>query len=433
MIDFSGNYLALLDCNNFYASCQTSFQPWLKKRAIVVLSNNDGSVVALNPLAKALGIKREKHFYEIKHLVAPHNMAVFSSNYTLYGSMSARIMSIIGRFVEDVEHYSIDEAFMDLSGYESVYPDLVDFGSTLRSTINQWTRIPVSIGIAPTKSLCKVANYYAKHVPDYKGVYILDSQQKINEALENLAVGELWGVGSRYEGLLKRNDIRTAAQLRDLPDDWVAQFMTVNGLRLVHELRGVPCKMLEIDAPRRKSICTAPSFGRLVADLPTLREALAMYVSRLAVILRKQGLACGSMTIYLHTNYHKKNARQYHVSRSVELPHPSSSNNELLAYAQAVLDVLYKPGYEFLKVGLMLIDLVPDSFEQTDLFTPPADKRLKNLYKAVDRLNDRFGRNRVRLVAQGLSASGTPADWPMKQRFLSPSYTTNWNDILKAK
>ena len=230
--------MCLVDANNFYVSCQRSFDPSLCGHAVVVLSNNDGCVIARSNEAKAIGIKMGVPYFQLQEIQTQHNLRIFSSNYTLYGDMSSRVMATLGRFVEDVEVYSIDEAFLDLTGYQQAYPDLGTFAQRVRTTIDQWTRIPVSVGIAPTKTLCKVANWYAKREAGHDGVLLLDTPAKISDALSNFDIGDLWGIGWRYEGMLKRNGIRTAAQYRDLPDDWIRAKLTVNGLRLAYELRG---------------------------------------------------------------------------------------------------------------------------------------------------------------------------------------------------
>ncbi len=425
-----GNMLGLVDCNNFYVSCQRSFNPSLEGRAIVVLSNNDGCVVARSNEAKALGIKMGVPFFQLEELRQQHDIAVFSSNYTLYGDMSARVMATLGRFVEQVEVYSIDEAFLNLAGYDAIYPDLEMLARQIRSTVNQWTRIPVSVGIAPTKTLCKVANYYAKRLPEYGGVLLLDTDAKIASALADFDVAELWGIGWRYAGMLKRNNIRTAAQFRDLPDDWINANLTVNGLRLAYELRGMPCKMLEIESKPKKTICTAPSFGRGVHDLDTISQALITHVGRAAEKLRKQQSAASSVTVFLHTNRYKRSmngelAKQYYTSRSVEFPHPTSSTAELTRYAHELLTSIFRFGYEYQKVGVLLTGLVPGNFRQGGLFTNGPDERLIRLSAAVDKLNCRYGRDRVRLAGAGYDVS-----WHHKRQWMSPKYTTVWRDIL---
>ncbi len=429
--------LALVDCNNFYVSCERAFNYGLNGKPVVVLSNNDGCAVARSNEAKALGIKMGVPIFQISELIKQHNVAVFSSNYTLYGDMSARVMATLGRFVEEVEVYSIDEAFLNLTGYESVYPDLIQLARTIRQTVDQWTRIPVSIGIAPTKTLCKVANYYAKRQPEHGGVLLLDTNTKIQDTLQEFDVADLWGIGWRYAGMLKRNGIRTAAQFRDLPDDWINQKLTVNGLRLAYELRGVSCKLLELDPQPKKTICTAPSFGRGVADLDTISQALTTHISRAAEKLRKQESAAGTLTVFLHTNRFKRSpnrgdgpgelAKQYYNSRSVELPHATGSTAELVGYALAALKAIFAFGYEYQKVGVILSGLVPVAFRQQDLFTDGPDERLVKLAGVMDKVNSRFGRDRLRLAGAGYDPT-----WHHKRQLMSPCYTTRWKDILRV-
>lgn len=420
---------AHFDALSFYASCHISFQHALRKQPVIVLSNNDGNIVAQNDKAKKLGITRGTPFFQIKDLVRQQGIQVFSSTYPLYGDMSRRIFAIVGRFVERVEVYSIDEGFFDLEGYESIYPDLRVLAQRIRETTYRSSRIPINIGIAPTKTLCKVATWLAKRQSEHQGICLLDTPAKISDALQEFEVGELWGIGNRYERLLKRNGIQTAAQLREAPDDWVRQFLTVTGLRLVYELRGQPCKALEIEPAKKKSICTAPSFGSPVRDLEPLREAITTYLSRAAIKLRSQASAAGFITVFLHTNYFRTSERQYSNSRTIKLPHPSSSDSELIRYGMAALEAIYREGYNFQKVGIMLTDLVDWDYRQFSVFQEEPDERWKRVYSAVDRINARFGRGRIRLASQGF----TESTWLMKQNFRSPCYTTRWNDILTVK
>jgi DNA polymerase V len=425
--------IGLIDVNNMYVSCERSFNYSLENQIVVVLSNNDGCVIARSNEAKALGIKMGTPYFQLEELRQQREIKVFSSNYTLYGDMSARIMATIGRFVEEVEIYSIDEAFMDLAGYGSIYPDLNQFGQELRQTIVQWHRIPVSIGLAPTKTLCKVANFFAKRVEEHEGVLLLDNADKIDDVLREFSVSDLWGVGHRYASLLRRNDIRTAAQFRDAPDDWINQHLTVNGLRLAYELRGMPCKLIEVDAPAKKSICSAPSFGRLVPDYDTIVQGMTTHLARAAQKLRKQKSAAGTLTVFLHTNRFRRSpngelAKQYYGSRTLKLPHPTSSNAELVTYALAALKSIYQFGYAYQKVGIILSELVPDSHRQPSFFCDARDERLVKLYQTVDLLNHRHGLNKVRLAAQGYDPT-----WRTKQQWVSPCYTTRWKDILVVK
>ena len=391
-------------------------------------------MIARSNEAKALGIKMGVPYFQLQEMRQHYDLTIFSSNYTLYGDMSSRVMATLGRFVEEIEVYSIDEAFLDLAGYESVYADLTLLAHTLRSTVDQWTRIPVSVGIAPTKTLCKVANWFAKRQPEHEGVLLLDTSAKISDALADFDIGELWGIGWRYEGMLKRNGIRTAAQFRDLPDDWIRANLTVNGLRLAYELRGTPCKMLETEAPAKKAICSAPSFGRLVPDLDTITQALVTHLSRAAEKLRKQDSAAGAVTVFLHTNRHRKTpgnglpAKQYANSRTVELPHPSSSTSELAGYAVAALKEIFRYGYEYQKVGVMLSGLVPAGYRQETLFTEGPNERLATLATVMDRMNSRHGRDKLRLAGAGYDPS-----WHFKRQWLSPRYTTQWKEILSVR
>ncbi|AUD00962.1 Y-family DNA polymerase [Spirosoma pollinicola] len=425
--------LGLVDANNFYASCQRSFDPSLIGRPVVVLSNNDGCVVARSNEAKALGIKMGAPFFQLAELIDQHSVAVFSSNYTLYGDMSARLMSTLTHFVEDVEVYSIDEAFIQADGYEGLYPTYRGLGESIRATAQQWLRIPVSVGFGETKTLAKVANRTAKQRPELNGVCVLDTPEFIEEVLSGFPVGDLWGVGRRYAGMLKRNGIATAAQLRDANDDWINQVMTVNGLRLVHELRGFPCRMLEVGQPPKKVICTAPSFGRLVPDLKTITEAMTTYLIKASEKLRKQDSLCSTLTVFLHTNRFKKSpngqpAKQYYNSRSITLPHPTASPVELVRYGESVLKSIFMFGYAYQKVGIILSGFVPSDYRQKGIFIDGPDERLVKLSGVMDRLNQRHGRGTVRLANQSFSP-----DWEQNRKYLSPCYTTKWNDILSVR
>ncbi|MBC3789031.1 Y-family DNA polymerase [Spirosoma utsteinense] len=424
----------LVDANNFYCSVERSFNPTLEGKPVIVLSNRDGNVVARSNEAKELGIKMGVAFFETKELRQQHDIAVFSSNYTLYGETSSRLMSLLTQFVEDVEVYSIDEAFLQVDGYESLYPTYQGLGQAIRDTVKQCLRIPVSIGFGPTKTLAKLANRLAKQHPELGGVCILDNKGAVNEALAGFPVGDLWGVGRRYASKLKKNGIETAAQLRDAPDDWVAQVMTVNGLRLVYELRGVPCRMLDVSPLPKKTICTAPGFGTVIPDLNTINDALTTHLARACEKLRRQRSLCGTVTVFLHTNRFRKTpgngqpAKAYYNSRTVELPHPTNSTAELLTYAQESLRSIFAFGYNYQKVGIILSDLVPADYRQKGVFVEGPDERWIKLGSVVDRLNGRYGRDKLRMASQQYNP-----DWPMKPQYLSPCYTTRWEDILTAQ
>ncbi|MFD2937089.1 Y-family DNA polymerase [Spirosoma flavum] len=424
---------ALVDANSFYCSVERSFNPSLEGKAVIVLSNRDGNVVARSDEAKKLGIKMGQPFFELKELREQHEIAVFSSNYTLYGDISSRFMSLLCRFVEDVEVYSIDEAFLHVDGYDSIYPSYEGLGKSIKETVAKRLRIPVCVGVGPTKTLAKLANKLAKQRPELGGVCVLDTPEVIDKALATFPVGDLWGVGSKSAAKLKKNDIDTAAQLRDVPDDWIRQIMTVNGLRLVHELRGFPCKLLEVSAPPKKSICTEPGFGRLVPDLNTITDALTTHLTRVCEKLRKQDSLCSAVVVSLHTKRYRKipanglPALQYHNHLTVVLPHPTNSTPELLKYAESGLKAIFKFGYNYQKVGIMLIGLVPSDYRQKGIFAEGPNEKLLTLATVVDKLNYRYGQDKLRLASQMYNP-----DWPMKQEYLSKCYTTRWKDILEA-
>lgn len=424
---------SLIDGNNFYVSCERSFNPSLEDKPVIVLSNRDGCVVARSNEAKASGIKMGQPFFELDALRAEQDIAVFSSNYALYADVSSRFHSGLTHFFDDVEVYSIDEAFAQVDGYEGIYPSYQGLGQSIRETMDQWLRIPVSVGFGPTKTLAKVANKLAKSTPELNGVCVLDVPEAITQALESFSVKDLWGVGGRYASKLKQNGIETAAQLRDVPDDWINQMMTVNGLRLVHELRGYPCKLLEVNPPAKKVICTAPSFGRLVPDLETITDALTSYLARACEKLRRQDSLCGMVTVFLHTDRYRKTpgnglpARQYTNSITVSLPHPTSATPELLSYATAALKSIFRFGYNYQKVGVMLTALVPTDYRQIGVFVAGPNEKLLKLSGVVDKLNCRYGQDKLRLASQLYNP-----DWPMKQQYLSKRYTTRWDEILTA-
>lgn len=425
---------ALVDGNNFYCSAHRSFDPTLEGKPIIVLSNRDGNVVARSNEAKALGVKMAQPFFETKELREQHDIVVFSSAYELYGDTSSRLMSVLTQFAPDVEVYSIDEAFLWIEEYIGSYPTYQDLGTAIREKVDQWLRLPVCVGFGPTKTLAKLANRLAKKNPELNGVCVLATPETITEALTQFPVKDLWGVGGRYAAKLKQHGISTAAQLREVPDDWINQLMTVNGLRMVHELRGFPCKMLEVNPPAKKTICSAPSFGKLIPDLATITDALTTHLSRCCEKLRKQDSLCGAVTVFLHTDRFRKTpgnflpAKQYSNSLTLVLPHPTNSTTELLKYAESGLKAIFRFGYNYLKVGIMLSDLVPGDYRQKGVFVEGPNEKLMALSSVVDKINRRYGQDKLRLASQQYNPN-----WPMKQNYLSKRYTTRWEDILEAK
>lgn len=415
---------ALVDCNNFYASCERVFRPDLRNIPIVVLSNNDGCVIARSNESKQLGIKMGVPAYQIKDEVRKHGIRVFSSNYTLYGDMSNRVMTILSSFTPNIEIYSIDEAFLDLSGFN----DLENYGSHIVKTTTQWTGIPVSMGIAPTKTLAKVANKFAKRYKGYKGVCVIDSEEKRIKALQKTDIGDVWGIGRRSEKKLKLQGINTAYDFTQLPRSWVRKYMTVTGERTWLELNGESCISLEEVQPDKKQICTSRSFGKTVSDLEDLKEAVAYYASICSEKLRAQKSCAVSLLVFIHTNNFREDLPQYFNSCTISFPVPSSSTLEITKYALTALENIYREGYHFKKAGVIITEIVPDSGIQTDLFDTIDREKHNRLMKVVDNLNSGFSRNVLNLAIQG-----TNKKWNLKRELLSPCYTTKLSDVIHIK
>ena len=412
---------ALVDCNNFYVSCERVFNPKLEGRPVVVLSNNDGCVVSRSPEAKALGINTGTPFFECRDRILRCGGVILSSNYTLYGDMSRRVMDTLSTFAPNIEVYSIDEAFLSLSGFERF--GLGDYGRQIRDRVRKWTGIPVTVGIAPTKTLAKAANHYAKKHDELHGVCCAQDSS-LDDILQFTEVEEVWGVGGRHGKMLRRHGITNARQLRDADDRWVVKRMTVVGLRTVWELRGTSALELdEVPAPR-KDIISSRSFGRPVECLEELEEALASYVVRAAEKLRRQGSLASVLSVSLSTNRFGKGP-QYTNSATCSLQPPTNSTPELMDHARRPLQRIYRPGYRFSKTSVMLSGLSPAKHRPFHLFgTAPNEGRRTALMGTVDALNKRFQRKTVTFAAEGLQQP-----WRMKQEHLSPRYTTRWDEL----
>lgn len=417
--------IALVDCNNFYASCEKVFNPKLNGKPVVVLSNNDGIIIARSAEAKALGIKMGEPLFKIEHLIKKHNVNVFSSNYTLYGDMSYRVMNILEKFSPDVEIYSIDEAFVNLHGLQS--KDLTEYCKTIRKTILQWTGLPVSVGVAYTKTLAKVANHKAKKEPKYEGVCSFIGDEKVEDYLKNTEVEDIWGVGRQYAKLLKRNGIDNAFQLTKADDKWIRKNMTVMGLRTVYELRGQSCINLEYFRPAKKAIISSRSFGRATHVKEEVFEAVATFTSRAAEKMRRQRTAANMMSVFLRTNPFN-NTPQYHKGVLIQLPVPLTATNELLFYAEKGMEKIFRDGFDYKKVGVMLAGLVPKANAQQGLFDTVDREKLDIVTKVVDQLNDDLGTN-----ALFFASCGTKKVWKTIVEKKSPRYTTNWDELPLVK
>lgn len=414
--------IALVDCNNFYASCERLFQPGLRGRPVVVLSNNDGCVIARSNEAKALGIEMGEPWHICRKRVDTQGVIVRSSNYTLYVDMSARVMRVLEGFTPDLEVYSIDEAFLGLAGFEG---RLDAHGRALRATVLQWTGIPVSVGIAPTKTLAKLANRTAKKTPESGGVLVLLTDGEQEAALARVALTDLWGVAGRMAERLMAIGIRTPLDLRQADAKFVRMHTSVVMERMVLELQGVPCIGLEEAPPDRKTIIASRSFGRRVTERHELEEAVTTFTMRAAEKLRRQDLACGRLAVFVTTDKHRPQDRQYAGERAVTLPVATADTGRLNRAALRGLDALFRPGHAYKKAGVMLLNLVPAGTVQGGLFDAPDDARSLARMKALDALNARFGRGTVTYAAMG-SRPG----WKLRTEFISPRYTTAWADLL---
>jgi DNA polymerase V len=378
---------ALVDCNNFYVSCERLFRPELNGKPVVVLTNNDGCIVARSNEAKALGIPMGEPFFKVKQLIARYNVHVFSSNYALYGDLSHRVMDVLREMEPNVEVYSIDEAFISLP--VSKVWDLVKYAAELRERVRKQVGIPVSIGIATTKTLAKVANRVAKKEAQLQGVFDLTSESEIDRILEKTEVNDVWGIGRSSTETLNNRSIYTALDLKRTDETWIRKQLTVVGARTVMELNGVSCISIENAPACPKSIITSRSFGHPVTDIDNLREAVISYVSRAGGKLRKQGVEADTLNIFITTGPFDKQS-SYSNNQTITLHRPTSSTPELITAAMQCLKALYRPGYRYRKAGVMLTGIVKHGHgRQQDLFafSQPAVKEDKPLMAALDKIN----------------------------------------------
>jgi DNA polymerase V len=416
--------IALVDANNFYCSCERVFDAKLRGQALAVLSNNDGCIISRSNEAKAVGLKMGEPYFKAQALIDTHNVAVYSSNYTLYGDMSARMHALLGEFAPEVEHYSIDEAFLRLQAAPG--QTLESVGHAIKERIRQAIGIPVSVGIAETKTLAKVAGHYAKRSAKTNGVLSLAGSPYQHVALERLPVGEVWGVGSRYEKFLSQHGVTTARQLRDANDEWVREHMTVVGLRTVHELRGQPSLPFELVRPTRKSLMVSRSFGQSVTTAEELREAVAYFVNRAGEKLRRDQLVAGALSVWIETSRFKDAAR-YANSAALSLSPLTDATPELMAAALRGLQTIYRSGLAYKKAGVMLSELTPVASQTLRLWGQAEHEKTQRLMRAVDGLNARFGRDTVRC---GLHT--TAGNWRMKQERRSRRFTTRLDEVLRV-
>jgi len=415
--------IALADCNNFYASCERVFNPELKDKPIVVLSNNDGCIIARSNEAKILGIKMGEPVFKVRDIIDNNNVYVFSTNFALYGDMSSRVMSLLSDMSPEIEIYSIDEAFINFTGVK----DSVQLASKMKSIIAKSTGIPISIGIAKTKTLVKVANYIAKK-QTANGVYALTEQPQIENALKELPVSKLWGVGSRHLQILNSYGINTAYDFIQLNEEWVLEKMTIMGLRMQRELKGDPCFGIDAYPSRKKNIRTSRSFGVKVKSLQTIQESIIAHAARCAEKLRIENSCARYVSVILRTNPFSKSQDYYCGYKSINLDIPTNDSMEIISAAKILLGSIYKEGLIYTKSGVIVGDNVPADQVQLNLFYSEQGKeKRKNLYKSVDFINQTMGRDKIQLLGQGIEKK-----WKLKRENLSPCYTTRWTDLLRV-
>jgi DNA polymerase V len=418
--------IALIDVNNFYVSAERVFNPKLEGKPIVVLSNNDGCVVARSAEVKALNIPMGEPWFKLKDIAKQHGIIAYSSNYALYADMSNRIMTVLSEFSHRQEIYSIDECFLDLTGHPQ---DPLQTGQVIRQRIKQWVGVPVCVGIASTKTLAKLSNHVAKKRSQYQGVcnFSAMSPTEITDILDSIEVGEVWGIGRKLNAQLQAGGIQTVRQLRDFDVTRLRNRFGIVMERTVRELRGESCIEMSDIAPPKQQIISSRSFGRYVCDLPALEEAVSSYMARAAEKLRKQHSAASTIHVYIRTNPHKEGEPQYSPGLMIGLEQPSSDTMKLVDAALNGLRRIYREGYRYQKAGVMLSDIRPAGIVQGELFAPELPKpssAQSKLMETLDQINRKMGNGTLKLASDGVQQH-----WQMKRGNVSPAYTSRWSEL----
>jgi len=417
------SWFALVDCNNFYASCERVFQPGLRNKPVIVLSNNDGCVVAASREAKELGISMGIPFFQVKNLINKHHIACFSSNYTLYADFSRRVMDVLTHFTSRLEVYSIDEAFLELTVSKK---DLLPLGVKITSTVQKWTGIPVSVGIGSTKTLAKIAAGKAKKKENSPSVYWLDRSSS-KELMNDIPLSSIWGIGHRISRRLHLMGIQTAGELCKLPDSFIQAHFGITLLKTVRELQGHPSLSLEEATPPRKSIVSSRSFGRTVSDFSSLQAAIADYTQRAVGKLRAEKQLCSYLRVFLVT--HIPGERQgVHYSGEAYLAEPSDDFSLFIKTAMRTLEKIYRPQKKYRKAGIMLLDFKPAFLQPPPLSRQTQHKKRRRLNKVIDHINNNQGRGTLEYAV-----CKRGENWHMKRKKLSPAYTTSWKDLPRVK
>lgn len=416
----------LIDGNNFYASCERVFNPSIRNKPVIVLSNNDGCAIARSNEAKALGIPMGAPYFKYEKLIKENDVSVFSANFVLYGDLSNRMVNIARRYCKDIEVYSIDEAFLDFNGYEHF--DLYQHCLQLRTKILKGLDIPTSIGIAPTKTLAKVANKIAKKYPEKtKGVYIINTPKKIEKALKWLPLEDVWGIGRRFNEKFQRQGIKTAWDFTQLPEAYVNRVMGILGTRMHKELRGIPQYNLTVPKSK-KGIATTRTFDKMTDDLEVLKERVSTFSFKCAEKLRHQGSCCNHITVFLTTNFFREDLKQYSNSITLTLPNPSNSAIELNKHAIKALKKIYKKDYLYKKAGVMVSSFVPETERMTSLFDIDFHQKHFPLMKVMDYMNYRLGEDKIKLASMDVQRT-----WKMQQKNLSKRFSTDIKQIITIK
>ncbi len=420
---------ALADCNNFYASCERVFRPDLEKKPIVVLSNNDGCIVARSDESKALGFKMGEPYFLSLPKIRKYKVVVFSSNYTLYGDMSHRVMSILESQVPQIEVYSIDEAFLNLQGVK--IPDATLLSTNIRNMVRRSTGIPISIGIGPTKTLAKLANRMAKKTKATDGVFNL-YQHDLDKVLAQVEVGDIWGVGRQWAHWLNSAKIFTALDLKRANPKMIREKMTVIGEKIVHELNGISCIPLEVIAEPQKGITVSRSFGQKLCAYAHIEQALSKFVARAAEKLRKQKLMANQVSVFIMTNRFDDSKPYYGKNLTCNLPYPSDYTPELLHYSIALLKQIYIPGKEYKKCGVMLLNLTKANRDKTNLLDTRNHQKMNSFMVTLDRINARYGAGTAAFGDLGVCGEERPL-WEMKNDMKSHRYTTCWQELASVR
>jgi DNA polymerase V len=415
---------ALVDCNSFYASCERLFRPDLANVPIVVLSNNDGCIIALCDKAKKLGVPMGAPYFKISNELKRNNISVFSSNYTLYGDLSKRVMLTLESLADRVEVYSIDEAFLDLANLSSL--EYQSFGVEARTKVLKNVGIPTCVGIAPTKTLAKMANRVAKKFKEKtEGVWVLDTPEKIDKCLRWVDVEDIWGIGRKSARKLNELGVFKACDFVKLSDGLVQKTLSIVGLRIKKELLGQSCLPLELISPPKKSIITSRSFGKPARDIDTLESAVTFFATRCAEKLRSQRLVARYLSVFIETNRFKVDSQQYFKRMKHTFVVPTNDVFEIVKYALKLLKAIHREGYQYKKAGVMVLENIPSNEVQCSLFDEVDRERNQKVISAIDTANSRFGED---IIHFGVLHNQN--DWKLNRKYLSPSYTTRWSDLI---